>query len=133
MDVFRTQGAFSWAELTTSDPAAAAEFYGKLLGWKVKDPDAAMGGYRVVNVGDASVAGITAPFPGAPGAPGAPPVPPHWGSYVTVDQVDEVAARCTELGGKVLVPPMDIPSVGRMTVIQDPQGAVLNLISYLPA
>jgi predicted enzyme related to lactoylglutathione lyase len=128
MEAFRTHGAFSWSELTTSDPAAAAEFYGKLLGWQVKAPDATMGGYRVINNGDAGIGGITSPFPGAPAAP------PHWGFYVTVDKVDELAARCTELGGKVLVPPMDIPNVGRMVVIQDPQGAVINLITYnLPA
>ena len=50
MEVFKTHGAISWSELTTTDPAAAAEFYGKLFGWNVKPPEAAMGGYRVVNV-----------------------------------------------------------------------------------
>ncbi len=124
MDVFKTHGAFSWGELTTSDPAAAAEFYGQLFGWTVKAPDPAMGGYRVVNIGDAGIAGITAPFPGSP------PMPPHWGSYVTVTNADETAAKCSALGGKALVPPMDVPGVGRMAVLQDPQGAVINVIAY---
>ncbi len=124
MDVFKTAGAFSWNELTTTDPAAASDFYGKLFGWAVKAPDAAMGGYRVVNVGDAAIAGIMA-------CPeGAPPMPPHWGCYVTVKNTDETLQRCTALGGKALMPPMDVPGVGRMAVLQDPQGAVFSVIAY---
>lgn len=124
MDVFKTPGAFSWNELSTTDPAAAATFYGQLFGWNVKAPDPAMGHYRVVSVGDAGIAGIMA-MP-----EGAPPMPPHWGCYVTVTDVGQTVQRCTDLGGKVLVPAMDIPGVGRMAVLQDPQGAVLSIIAY---
>jgi predicted enzyme related to lactoylglutathione lyase len=127
MDVYKTHGAFSWSELTTPDPAAAAAFYGALLGWAVKDPDPHMGDYRVASVGEGMVAGICSPFPGAP------PAPPHWGVYVTVDNADSTAAQCTALGGKVLVPPMDVPTVGRMAVLQDPQGAVFSVMTYSPA
>jgi predicted enzyme related to lactoylglutathione lyase len=126
MNVFEPPGAFSWMELTTTDPAAAAEFYGQLFGWDVKAPDAAMGGYRVVNIGGVGMAGITAPPPGAPAAP------PHWGSYVTVADADKTAARVEELGGKVVAPPFDIPGVGRMAVFVDPQGAPLSVIAYAP-
>ncbi|MDE1950271.1 MAG: VOC family protein [Burkholderiales bacterium] len=124
MDVFKTPGAVSWTELHTSDPAAAASFYGQLFGWTIKDMGAEMGGYRVVTVGEAAIGGITA-MP-----PGAPPMPPHWGSYVTVANVEQVLSRCAELGGKTLVPPMDIPNVGRMAVLQDPQGAVISVMAY---
>jgi predicted enzyme related to lactoylglutathione lyase len=125
MDVFKTHGAFSWSELTTTDPKAAAEFYGGLFGWSFRDMGEAMGHYGVVNVGDKGVGGIM----GHP--PGAPPMPPHWGCYVTVDDCDATLAKCTALGGKVLVPAMDVPTVGRMAVIQDPQGATLSVIQYL--
>ena len=124
MDAYKTHGAFSWNELTTSDPAAAADFYGKLFGWTSKDMGEAMGSYRVASVGDTQVCGIMSP------PPGSPPMPPHWGSYVTVDNVDQTVQRCVALGGKSLMEPMDIPGVGRMAVIQDPQGAVLNLMTY---
>jgi hypothetical protein len=124
MDVYKTHGAFSWSELLTTDPAAAAEFYGQLFGWTVKEPNEAMGGYRVVNVGEAGVAGIMA-IP-----KDAPPMPPHWGCYVTVTDVDQTLERCTALGGAVLMPPMDVPGVGRMAVLRDPQGAVLSIIAY---
>jgi uncharacterized protein len=62
--------------------------------------------------------------------PDAPPMPPAWGCYVTVDDVDATLEKCAALGGKVLVPPMDVPTVGRMAVIQDPQGATLSVITY---
>jgi predicted enzyme related to lactoylglutathione lyase len=124
MDVYKTHGAFSWCELTTTDPQAAAEFYGALFGWTVKNMDMGTGPYHVANVGADAVGGIM----GMP--PGAPPMPPHWGAYVTVDNVDETLAKCTALGGKVLVPPMDVPTVGRMAVIQDPQGATLSVMTY---
>jgi uncharacterized protein len=53
-----------------------------------------------------------------------------WGVYVTVDDVDASVKLVEELGGKVLVAPMDIPNTGRFALIQDPQGATLSIISY---
>lgn len=124
MDANQTHGAFSWNELTTSDPAAAAAFYGQLFGWQVRDPMPDMGDYRVATLGDDMVAGIMPP------PPGSPPMPPHWGSYVTVDDADAAARLAVALGGQVLVPPMDVPTVGRMAVLQDPQGAVFSVMKY---
>ncbi len=124
MDVYKTHGAFSWSELTTSDPKAAAAFYSQLFGWAVNDMDMGTGPYHVVKVGDTSVGGIMGPPPGAPA------MPPHWGCYVTVSSVEDTLAQCAALGGKTLVPAMDVPGVGRMAVIQDPQGAVLNVMAY---
>ena len=124
MDVFKTHGAFSWCELTTTDPQAAAAFYGGLFGWAIDSMPMEGGEYHVAKLGDASVAGLMAP------PPGAPPAPPHWGVYLTVDKVETTVARCAELGGQTLVPPMDVPGVGRMAVLQDPQGAVFCVMAY---
>ena len=124
MDPNKTHGAFSWNELTTSNPDAAAAFYGPLFGWKFQSMGAEMGGYQVGSVGADMVCGVMAP------PPGAPPMPPSWGAYVTVDSVEATVALCTQLGGKTLVPPMDVPGVGRMAVLQDQQGAVLSVMKY---
>jgi uncharacterized protein len=51
-----------------------------------------------------------------------PDTPPHWSVTFGVDDADATAAKATELGGNVVVPPFDAPWV-RMTVINDPQGA----------
>lgn len=127
MDAYKTHGAFSWAELLTTDPDKAAAFYGRLFGWTCDTMDMGSGPYRVVKVGDASVGGIMAIPQQSAG------MPPTWGSYVTVTAVDETVALCQQLGGKVLVPPMDVPGVGRMAVLLDPQGAAINVITYSPS
>jgi uncharacterized protein len=125
MDVTKTHGAFSWNELMTTDPKAAASFYGQLFGWKTSEMDMGPGGvYHLQNVGDKSVAGIMAIPPDAKG------MPPMWGAYVTVDDVDATLERVTQLGGKVCMPPMDVPGVGRMAGFLDPQGAMLSVIKY---
>ena len=45
--------------------------------------------------------------------------------------VDATAKLAVEMGGKVLVPPQDIPQVGRFCVLQDPQGATIKAITYV--
>jgi uncharacterized protein len=125
IDPFQTPGAFSWVELTTSDPKAARNFYGKLLDWQFKDMDMGPGGtYTVISVAEQGIGGIAATPPNAKG------MPPSWGGYVTVADVDKVIAKVAGLGGKVLMPPTDIPTVGRFATIADPQGAVVSLIAY---
>ena len=56
--------------------------------------------------------------------------PPCWGVSITVDDVDLTAQQVIEMGAKVRVAPRDIQDVGRFAVIQDPQGAILSIISY---
>ena len=128
MDAYKTHGAFSWNELMTTDPDAALAFYTALLGWTTQTMAMPGGNYHVVRVADASIGGVMA-IPSEAKAGGTPPA---WGSYVTVADVDATARRATELGGKVVRGPQDIPGVGRMAVIVDPQGAALNVITYTP-
>ncbi|HBA88060.1 MAG TPA: VOC family protein [Geobacter sp.] len=121
-DRFMQQGAFSWFELTTTDVPAAQSFYTRLFGWTTERWNGE-GDYTLVKVEGKEVAGM------APQR-SEHPKPFGWGVYVTVTDVDLTAAKAEELGGKVLVPPTDIPRVGRFSVIQDPQGAVLSVITY---
>jgi predicted enzyme related to lactoylglutathione lyase len=55
-------------------------------------------------------------------------VPPHWAVYFTVEGTDATADKVKELGGQVLMGPMDIEP-GRFAVVSDPQGAVFNIIT----
>jgi predicted enzyme related to lactoylglutathione lyase len=61
------------------------------------------------------------------------PVPPHLLAYLRVGNCDKTVAKAAAIGAKNLVPPMDIPKVGRFAVIQDPQGAVFTVIALNPA
>ncbi|MFT3955535.1 MAG: VOC family protein [Piscinibacter sp.] len=126
MDVYTTHGAFSWSELMTTDPKSATEFYGSLFGWTFDAMPMPQGTYNVVKAGGTSIGGVMGMPPGSAG------MPSMWGCYVTVADVDATAKRCTELGGKVIVGPQDIPEVGRFAVILDRQGAALNIITYTP-
>ena len=120
----KQHGAFSWNELMTTDVEGAKTFYGELLGWSMDDVDCCNEKYTMAKVGETEVAGIMK----TPAEMG--DKPPVWGAYVTVDDVDAIVTKVEQLGGKVCMPPMDIPDIGRFVMIQDPQGAVLSLITY---
>ena len=117
------QGRFVWYELLTTNPDAAVAFYGEAVGWKTEPfgPD----GYRMW-VGSQGPLGGVMRLPDEAAKMGAPS---HWMSHVQVASVDESVALATSLGAKVHVPPQDIPTVGRFSVIADPQGAVLSLFT----
>lgn len=124
-DRFKQHGAFSWCELQTTDLAAAQQFYGKLFGWKLEDAGLGNMPYTVIKAGEEDIGGMMAAPPDQAAA-----MPPQWGTYVTADDVDATAQQAEELGAKIIVPPMDIPTVGRFCVLQDPQGATLSVITY---
>ena len=121
---FKTHGAFSWTELMTTDPEAAKKFYSEIFGWELEKYDTAEMEYTVIKVAGEEVGGIMSIPPQAAGSP------PHWGTYVTVDNVDETVKKAESLGATINVAPMDIPDVGRFAVFQDPQGAFLAVITY---
>ena len=115
-----TPGTFSWTDLSTTDQEGAKTFYGELLGWDAEDQPVGDGVvYSMMNIGGKPVAGIS-PQNEMQRQAGAPPA---WNSYVTVESADDAADRATKLGATVVAPPFDVMDVGRMAVIQDPQGA----------
>jgi predicted enzyme related to lactoylglutathione lyase len=119
----RTQyspGTFCWVDLATTDQAAAKAFYGGLFGWQAEDIPVGEGlSYSMMRLDAADVAAI-APQPPQQREAG---VPPTWNSYVSVASADAAAERAKEAGATVHAPPFDVMDVGRMAVIQDPQGA----------
>jgi uncharacterized protein len=113
-ELVNQEGAWTWNELVSGDLTAGRDFYVELFGWSAQDvpgefPRAAF------TLGELLVGGGHAPAPGEDPAP-------RWSIAFWVADADEAAARAEELGGTVLLPPMDIP-IGRFTVLADPQGA----------
>jgi predicted enzyme related to lactoylglutathione lyase len=122
--LFQKHGSPSWAELCTSDMEAAKKFYGPLFGWTFQRFPGGEVPYDMISVGDRMFGGVmNTPKEACNSSP-------TWINYVTVDNVDETAKNAKDLGGKILMGPRDIPTVGRFCVIQDPQGAVLAAITY---
>jgi uncharacterized protein len=120
--------SFGWDELWTTDRNKAKEFYTGLFGWSAKDSHMAEAGgmYTEWQVGGQSIGGMMEI------APEMGPVPPNWLPYLMVDDCDAIANKAAATGGKLFVPPTDIPTVGRFSVIQDPQGAAFAIIKLAP-
>lgn len=108
---------FDWDELDTTEVEAAKEFYREVFGWTV---DQSTPGYWLFKAGETPVAGLME-------KPEEAPVP-AWLTYLKAEDVDAVAERAPQLGGRVLVPPFQLEGVGRWAVLADPQGAVFAAI-----
>jgi predicted enzyme related to lactoylglutathione lyase len=114
------EGVFVWDELGTTDADGAQRFYEEVFGWTTSDMGPEYGGYRIFNRGETGIAGVMQ-LPDAS-------VPPHWQPYVAVEDPDATTAKAKELGGAALMEPMDVPKVGRLAVLRDPQGATFGII-----
>ena len=112
-------GTFCWADLGTTDATGAKHFYTGLFGWNARtDP----GGYTEWHRGEAAVGGMIAIDPQWG------PMPPHWLPYFMVSDCDASTGRANELGGRTMMPPREIPKVGRFALLADPQGAGFAVI-----
>ena len=114
-------GAFSWAELATSDAAAAKQFYGSLFGWEADDrPISENAFYTMLGRGGDHFCALYEMDDAMRGRG----VPPNWLSYVTVEDADAAGAKAEASGGGIHAPAFDVMSFGRMAVLTDPAGAV---------
>jgi predicted enzyme related to lactoylglutathione lyase len=115
-------GKFVWHEHVSTQPAKAQEFFKELLGWD----------YEVFKPGKVDYAMITCGGQMHGGFPNVPEgTPSHWAGNVQVESADDTVAKAKAAGGSVIVEPMDIPEVGRYTVLRDPQGAVI--VAFQPS
>ncbi len=120
-------GTLCWSELATTDTAAARTFYTALFGWGFKIGEGGPVQYTEwINAGKhmGGMLEMTAEWGGAP---------PHWMPYFLVAGCDSSAAKATDLGGNLMVPPTDIPNVGRFATVKDPQGAVFSIFQLTAA
>ena len=110
----------AWVDLSSGDAAASREFYSKLFGWKIDvNPDPKYGGYGRATVQGRDAAGITPTQ--------TKEQPTAWNFYIHTDDVDSRLEKVEAAGGKIAMPPMDIPDQGRMAVFQDPAGAYISV------
>ncbi len=113
------EGRFIWVELSTPDPAAAREFYPRVLGWRPQQFPGEGPPYTVWQNGTMGVGGMME----------LPPelrklgVPPHWLGYVYARDVDAVVERTKQQGGALVAGPEQVAGAGYWAVLRDPQGA----------
>lgn len=117
---------FVWYEHMTKDVKAAIAFYSEVVGWKTQPFPETQGlePYTMWMSEQGPIGGVARLEDAG--------TPPHWMGHVGVDDLDAMVAKVKEKGGRVLVPPTPIPTVGRFSVIADPQGASLSLFEPLP-
>jgi hypothetical protein len=116
------RGNFLWYELMSNNLAGAKAFYGELLGWGLQPWQDSPTEYSMFTVKGRAVAGLME-LPADAKKMGAKP---HWMAYVGSNDVDATTSQARQLGAKVVVPPSDIPKVGRWSLLEDPQGAMLS-------
>jgi hypothetical protein len=113
-------GRFVWHDHMSGDAEKARKFYSQLLGWESEIWKPGEMDYPMITVNGEMHGGFGPAQGGAPS---------HWLGHIGVDDVDETVGRAEAAGGSIVAPAMDIPEVGRMAVIRDPQGAVLSVFT----
>jgi predicted enzyme related to lactoylglutathione lyase len=117
-------GTFCWVELATSDSEAAKTFYTQLFGWTYEDLPMGPGMvYTMLKLDGKNVGALYKQME----EQASQGVPPNWLSYVSVTNADESTAKAKDLGATILKDAFDVMTVGRMSVVQDPTGAVFAL------
>jgi uncharacterized protein len=117
------RGRFVWYDLMTTDPAAAQDFYTKLVGWTMTPFEGQP--YSMWTTAAGPIGGVMQ-LPEEAQSQGAPS---HWLPYVAVASVDRTVEAAQGLGATVYVPPKEIPNVGRFAVLGDPQGATFAVFT----
>jgi predicted enzyme related to lactoylglutathione lyase len=110
---------FVHVELSTTDPAKAKAFYGKLFDWTLEDVPMGEMTYTMIKVGNGTGGGLMKhPVPGAPSA---------WLAYVQVDDIEAATKKAKSLGANVMKDVTEVMGAGWLSVIIDPTGAALGL------
>jgi predicted enzyme related to lactoylglutathione lyase len=121
-ELVNAPGALCWNDLGTTDVDGAMAFYGELFGWtyeKRLEEDPLR--YMRIHNGDSENGSVHLQGEDEHGTP------PHWDVYFATRDVDASNSKLAELGGEVLVPPLEVPAGGRVSVVADPQGAAFGL------
>jgi hypothetical protein len=122
------QGDFIWYELMTPDPEGSKAFYDAVVGWNIGEAAPEFNGYRMIGRSDGKFAGGVLPLTAEMQQHGARPI---WLGYIHVQDVDRSIASIEQAGGKTLMT-HDIPNVGRIAMVTDPQGAPFYVMKPIP-
>ena len=114
-----------WYELLTTDMKAAEAFYTDVVGWTTMTTQGAHGPYTIFkNPAGNQVAGVMNQPPGMN-------MPPHWVMYIGAPKLEDAVTQVEQRGGSAMSPVVEIPNIGRMRAMHDPQGARFEV--YEPA
>jgi predicted enzyme related to lactoylglutathione lyase len=125
-----TQGSHIWYELMTPDPEGAKAFYEAIVpGWSIGERNPGDIDYRMIGRSDGGNAGGVLGMDAGMREHGAKPA---WLGYIAVDDVDRTVAQIQAKSGNAHMPPTDIPGVGRIAMVSDPQGNPFYVMTPKP-
>ena len=113
--------SLTWNELMTRDVGKAKDFYGKLFGWEFAEMPMDQITYTMIKNGGKDNGGVMPMDEKLAG------VPANWMVYFAVADTDAVTDATERSGGKVLVPPTEVPP-GKFSCLQDAQGATFSVM-----
>jgi uncharacterized protein len=116
-------GKFVWADLFTTDPAAAEKFYTALFGWQATSIAREKHPYILLSNNGVPIAGITLGPRHLDKGPGG-----RWVGYVSVQDVAGTATAFTASGGKIIFPARDVANRGTLAIVADQEGVVFGLL-----
>ncbi|HVQ87822.1 MAG TPA: VOC family protein [Actinomycetes bacterium] len=126
-DLFNAPGALAWNELQSRDWESAKNFYNAVFGWRyvpMEGADYVVGHVDAKKGDDTSNCGLMPVPPGVPDQ-----MPSTWMVYFAVADCDTSLAEAEKLGGKIVMPGMDM-GPGRFGGIADPTGATVFMGSF---
>ncbi len=127
-------GSVWWNELVSANPEKARDFYANVVGWTPKivaaddnsrPPAPGESEYTLFTANGSEQAGLSKYEGKQPTDP-----KPGWITYIQVTNVDDAVVQAMKMGGKVLRAPADVDKVGRLAIVQDPDGNSVGL--YMP-
>jgi predicted enzyme related to lactoylglutathione lyase len=124
--VVQDEGALAWCQLNAPSTGSekAHRFYTEAFDWSFREDPMGMGMTYTTWISDDGPLGGMMPMPPGVSAPA------HWLVYFAAPNVDATTSKAKALGGQVMVPPTDIPGVGRFSVLADPQGAAFAVVHF---
>ncbi len=130
------KGSVWWSELVSANPQKSRDFYASVVGWTPKivaaddnsrPPAPGESDYTLFTANGTEQAGLTTYDAKQPNDP-----KPGWVNYIQVGDVDAALVQALQKGGKVLKAPADVDNVGRIAIIQDPDGNPVGLYQPEP-
>jgi predicted enzyme related to lactoylglutathione lyase len=122
-------GRIVWRDLISDQPAASRRFYSELFGWEFEGVGALFGlggedAYSLIRHNGQLIGGMVNEARLENSADDIS----QWVVLMSVDDIESASEKFVERGGSILTPPTDVADRGQMSVVVDPQGALIALV-----
>jgi predicted enzyme related to lactoylglutathione lyase len=113
-------------EIPSDQPERASKFYNDVFDWNIQKWEGGGEPYWLVQTGEKGTMGIDGGMMKRP-HPGASTV-----NVIDVPSLDEYMQKVTDNGGTVVVPKMEVPTVGWLAYCNDTEGNTFGMMEMFP-